>query len=156
MPLKKCETCSLAIEKHAHLTLQDCIRGMRAAMHEQRAVAQRMGMDMSLHFLRALEELALDADVGFRYTVKDPITGENNELPAQAVSGIFASLLKKYREVSDFPNEEKEKKAAAHWAMVAGQLAGNTLMLIEKYAVDSGDKEESRRLIEEAQVTPDL
>jgi len=149
-----CETCGLAYpdgKQVKHLTPQDCIRALRAAMQSQRLAAEQLGMDMSLHFLRVLEELALDPDAGYRFMTYDPQKGKPLQLHPQQVSGIFCTILKRYREVADFSYHEQEVRKTAHWARVAGLIGVRALELIEKYDVSKEDADDIRDIIQMAE-----
>lgn len=157
-PENMCETCGLANpegKQDKHLTPQDCIRALRSAMLKQRLAAEQIGMDMSIHFLRALEELSIDPEVGVQYTMWDPNAGANRVLHGQQVSGVFAAILKKYREIADFSPHQKEKEVAAYWARMAGLLAGRALEFTKKYEVDDEDKEELLELIKQTEAPPE-
>jgi len=122
-------------------------------MLRQRTSAEQLGMDLSIHFLRALEELSLDPEVGVSYHVFDPESGKRLQVPGQQVSGVFAALLKKYREVADFSPHEREKEVTAYWASVAGRLAGLLMRVSEKYELDDVDKTEAKELIQKIEQT---
>lgn len=145
--LEKCESCGLATEDSQHEYERDCIREMRIAMLKQKQSAERIGMDISIHFLRALEELSIRPDVGFRYTTM--IDGQQMQLPPQQVSGVFASLLKVYREQSDFDDEDAQRGVATRWAWLCGKLGAiiNTWMV--RYYVSEEDKLEADTLLED-------
>jgi hypothetical protein len=143
-----CETCGLVSEAGEHGEQKECIKAMRLAMIRQRQSAERQGMEMSVHFLRALEELSIRPDVGFRYTVMNHETGCQEQLAPQQVSGVFASLLRAYREQSDFKPEEVQQKLAVHWSMVAGKLGGLLHIFMERYEVEESDKLEAMALLE--------
>lgn len=145
----ECETCGLASEGENHKHLSDCVKALRIAMVKQRQSAERIGLDMSIHFLRALEELAIRPDVGFRYTVWNPEKGEQQELPPQQVSGVFASILRVYREQSNFKPDEEQRSIASHWSWVAGKLAGSLQLILGKYDIDEHDASEASILLEQ-------
>jgi hypothetical protein len=147
-----CRNCELAFpnEDENHVTLQDCIRAHQVAARQKQELYRDMGMDMSLHFLRALEELSIRPDVGYRYTVWNPEDNQPFELPAVQVSGIFASLLKAYREQSNFQTDEEQKKVAAYWAMIAGKMGGLLVMWMERYEIEESDIAEAKLLLEKA------
>ena len=146
---KPCETCGL-IEKVSdgnHLTQMDCIRALRTAMFKQKQSAERIGMDISIHFLRALEELSIRPDVGFRYSIY--VEGQHVELPPQQVSGVFASLLKVYREQSDFKDADAQREVTTHWAWVCGKLGGMLQTWLGRYDISEEDKLEAKALLED-------
>jgi hypothetical protein len=149
-----CETCGLAYpsgEEVKHETPEDCIRALRVAMQRQRLAAEQLGMDMSLHFLRVLEELALDPDAGYRYMTFNHQVGKPEQLHPQQVSGIFCTILKRYREVANFSYHEQEVRKTAHWAKVAGLLGARALELVEKYDVSDEDADDIRDIIQMAE-----
>lgn len=123
----RCERCGLLWPSpeypHNHLTPEDCIRALQASLIRQRTIAADMGMDMSLHFLRVLEELAIDPDAGYQFAVHDSCEGKLLKVPAQHVSGIFASILSRYRDMSDWTPMEEMRKTTAQYAKVAGKCS---------------------------------
>lgn len=145
----ECETCGLISGDEQHKHLSDCVKALRVAMVKQKQSAERIGLDISIHFLRALEELSVRPDVGFRYTVWDHSKGEQVELPPQQVSGVFASLLRAYREQSDFRPDEEQREISSHWSWVAGKLAGALQHILGKYDVDEHDRVEAQTLLEQ-------
>lgn len=148
-----CETCGLIVDgDELHQDKDECIKRLRVAMLKQKQAAERIGMDISVHFLRALEELSIRPDVGFRYTILNPETGEQQILPPQHVSGVFASLLKVYREQSDFKSDEQQRKIATHWAWVAGQIGGLLQTFMDRYEIEDADKVEALALLERVAV----
>lgn len=147
-----CETCGLLNEEGQHPLTTDCIKALRIAMFKQKQSAERIGLDISIHFLRALEELSIRPDVGFRYTIINPETGEQQQLPPQHVSGVFASLLKVYREQSDFKPDEQQRRVATHWAWVAGKIGGMLSQFMGKYEIEEDDRTEALALLEQTAV----
>jgi hypothetical protein len=143
-----CSTCGLLNEEGQHPLTTDCIKALRIAMLKQKASAESIGMDISIHFLRALEELSIRPDVGFRYTFMNPETGDQEELPPQQVSGIFASLLRVYRQQSDFKPDEEQQRLATHWSAIAGKIGGMLHQFMEKHEVSEEDKIVAMALLE--------
>jgi hypothetical protein len=83
-------------EGTTHLSPGHCINDLRRALIRQNEIAQSLGFEISVRFLCILEELVKDPAVGLPYKVHD---GEQlKHLPADMVSGIFSSILMKYRE----------------------------------------------------------
>jgi hypothetical protein len=145
---KVCENCELLSLEGNHDGPRQCIKAFQRAMIEQRESAQRQGMEMSIHFLRALEELSIRPDVGFRYTIINPETNEQQVLPAQHVSGIFASLLRVYRQQSEFKTDKEQQRSATHWSMMAGKIGGLLQIFMERYDIADEDKAEAHTLLE--------
>jgi len=143
-----CKTCGLLTKEGQHSHTTYCIQAMRVAMVKQKQAAETLGMDMSVHFLRALEELSIRPDVGFRYTTWDHAENRQVEVPAQQVSGVFASLLKAYREQANFEDEDHQRRVSAHWSMIAGKIGGMLNLFMEKYEVDEDEKIEAMALLE--------
>lgn len=153
-----CKNCGLVNpkgEQTKHLSDKDCIRALRDAMQRQRLAAEDLGMDMSLHFLRVFEELSLDPEVGVQYGVWDPEAEKMLVLPGQQVSGIFAAMLRKYQEVANFSPHEREVGIGAHWARVAGLLAGEMIELLDRYKehISKDDAAAAQLLIDKAEAT---
>jgi hypothetical protein len=139
---KMCNRCGLADpnEDVIHKVADDCINHMRMAMQNQRLAAERLGMDISIHFLRVLEELALDPDAGIQYAIWNQEENKQEVVHASRVSGVFASILKRYREMCDFSPHAEEVKKTSFWAKQAGLLAGILESWKDKYEIEEGDR----------------
>lgn len=135
---RACKRCGVALARETqlepkhHETKDACIKALRTLMVNQQRIASDMGMDMALHFLRVLEELALDPDAGYQFTVHDSREGKLMVVPPQHVSGIFASILSRYRKQADWTPMEDLRRAVAGYAAIAGKLTSLVIRVLER------------------------
>lgn len=135
-----CPACHLElVEGETHGTFQDCIAALRTALLRQRELAQSLAFDVSVQLLAALEELSLHPDVGVAYRIitgvpsslsldgDQPIEVKTMVLPPERVAGVFAAILKKYRELGDWSPLQNAENRAATYAYMAGKLTGKMI-----------------------------
>jgi hypothetical protein len=119
-----CPHCGLLLEDDGgHVDRDECVQRLRKAMLAQRAAAQRLGTDIALQFLRALEELSLDPDCGFHYAVWDKESKKPYYVERHQVAGVFAAILHKYKALVDFsPMRDLEERRADALALAIEAL----------------------------------
>jgi len=118
---------------HNHLTPQDCIRALRRMLKRQKKLAASLSFDLSTRYLAALEELSLRPDVGVVYQIR----AEGPEyrplaVPPQQVSGVFAAILRKFKELGDWSPLQRAEAEATSYAYMAGKLTALLLKVVDQ------------------------
>lgn len=119
--LKPCRNCGLLADDHAGLDI--CVQALRDAMLKQREAAAKLSFDLSTRYLAALEELALGIDAGVPYKVR--LADEQIlQVHHRDVAGIFAAILRKFRELGDWSPLREAEQTAEQMRHGASHLLG--------------------------------
>ena len=137
-----CMDCHMELGPNdAHTSLHDCIQALRTSLLHQKELAKSLAFDVSVQLMATLEELSLRPDVGVAYRVIQQLDPDKSEfrplvLPPERVAGVFAAILKKYRELGDWSPLQELKLEGATYAYMAGQLTSELQFLLENAGPD--------------------
>ena len=151
-----CKRCLIAYEADSvfHSDEHDCIAHLKLALRKSRERERTTGFAVATRMLGILEELTHRPETGgVDYKVftsagpngKGVVGGsiEEQTIPAEKVSGIFAALLAMYERMGDWSPYEAEKERAYRMEVAATRcLAALTVVqdLVEK-AVRKADSD---------------
>lgn len=145
--LKPCRNCGLLADDHAGLDV--CVQALREAMIKQKEAASSLSFDMSTRFLAALEELALGVDTGIQFSVITP-EGKPLRLQTRQVAGMFAAILRQFRDLGDWsPLRDAEKRSEEMYG-VASKLLESLDEILALDGIDQALAGKARARIEQA------
>lgn len=106
MNREECPSCGLLLPAgKVHIPRDgkdhDCIRALRDALLKQKKAAELLSFEVTTRCVAILEELVLRPDVGIAYFETD-LEGQKRRVDPARVSGIFAVLMKKFKEMGEW------------------------------------------------------